>query len=193
MHMVGNPYQAPAVSVFDFDALATENERIRSEHIGHERQLRAVGWLFLFGGALGLLGGIVLFAGLSRAQFVAGEGMMLAALFVVTSIGALVVGRGCRKLAPWVRIPGTALAAIGLLGVPVGTIISLAILWLIWSARGKRVLSPDYATIIATTPHVRHRITLIDWIAWGLLAVALTWGLFALASIALALMLVLAL
>jgi hypothetical protein len=173
MHMAGNPYQAPVAAVGDVDGPVGDAERIRREHIGHERQLRAVGTLYLFGGLLGLIGGLALLVATLGSEPFVGVAVVMAAVYLVISIGALVVGWGYRKLAPWVRIPGTALAAVGLLGIPIGTIISLAILWMIWSAKGKVVLSPDYAAIVAATPHVRYRMTVVDWIVWGLLAAVL--------------------
>jgi hypothetical protein len=171
--MSDNPYQAPVTAVADVDAPAADAERVRREHIGHERQLRAVGALYLFGGVLGLLGGIALIVGSIGAERGGGEMTAIAVLYVAISAFSLVLGWGYRKLAPWVRIPGTVLAAIGLLGIPIGTIISLAILWMIWSAKGKVVLSPQYAAIVAATPHVRYRMTVVDWIVWGLLAAVL--------------------
>jgi hypothetical protein len=171
--MAGNPYQAPVAAVGDIDAPVTDAERVRREHIGHERQLRAVGALYLFGGSLGLIGGVMMLVGLAGSAPDVGGMVAVAAVYAVISLVALVVGWGYRKLAPWVRIPGTVLAAIGLLGIPIGTIISLAILWMIWSAKGKVVLSPQYAAIVAATPHVRYRMTVVDWIVWGLLAAVL--------------------
>lgn len=168
-----NPYQAPVTSVADVDAPVEDAERVRREHIGHERQLRAVGALYLFGGVLGLFGGIALIVGAIGGDSGGGEMVAIGVLYAAVSAFSLVLGWGYRKLAPWVRIPGTVLAAVGLLGIPVGTIISLAILWMIWSAKGKVVLSPQYAAIVAATPHVRYRMTVVDWIVWGLLAAVL--------------------
>jgi hypothetical protein len=173
MQVAGNPYQAPSAAVDDGDAPAGDAERIRREHIGHERQLRAVGSLYLFGGALGLLGGIALLADTLGSPASAGETIAIAVVYMGIALAALVVGWGYRRLAPWVRIPGTVLAAAGLLGIPVGTIISAVILWMIWSHPGKVVLSPQYAAIVAATPHVRYTMRPIERIVWGVFIVAL--------------------
>ena len=43
------------------------------------------------------------------------------------------------------------LLVLGLLGFPIGTLISAYGLWLVLSAKGRVVLSPEYAAIVAAT------------------------------------------
>ncbi len=73
----------------------------------------------------------------------------------------LVVARGVRKLAPWARITTIVLAAIGLLGFPVGTLINGYILYLMLSKKGKRIFEDDYRRhhrghAARQIPHVHH-------------------------------------
>jgi hypothetical protein len=95
--------------------------------------------------------------------------LVLAALAVV----AFAVGRGLRTLSPGVRIPASILAALGLLGFPLGTLINGYALWLIHSEKGRRILSADYAAIVEATPHVEYRTPILAWIALALLILTL--------------------
>jgi len=45
----------------------------------------------------------------------------------------------------------------GLLGFPIGTLISVYILYLLFSQKGADVCSPQYQAVIAATPHIRYR------------------------------------
>ena len=49
------------------------------------------------------------------------------------------------------------LAAIGLIGFPVGTLISAYILYLLGCQKGVQVFSDEYAEVIAATPHIKYR------------------------------------
>jgi uncharacterized BrkB/YihY/UPF0761 family membrane protein len=62
----------------------------------------------------------------------------------------------------------TILSIIGLVGIPVGTLINGWILYLIHCKKGQTILSPGYQDIIAATPHVKYRRSVGDWIALGL-------------------------
>lgn len=56
------------------------------------------------------------------------------------------------------------LTVLGLLGIPIGTLISLSILYLLLSEKGRMVFSPEYKAVIAATPHVRYRTSLVNWV-----------------------------
>ena len=49
------------------------------------------------------------------------------------------------------------LAGIGLIGFPIGTLISAYILYLLGSQKGVQVFSDEYAEVIAATPHIKYR------------------------------------
>ncbi len=57
------------------------------------------------------------------------------------------LGRGLRRLRRGVRGPTIALAGLGLLGFPLGTLINGYILWLMLSKKGQLVFSPEYAAV----------------------------------------------
>ena len=81
------------------------------------------------------------------------------------------VGRGYQELSPWVRWPGGILSAIGLLGVPIGTLLNGYILFLMFSAKGRRILSPEYAELRARTPHIEFRRSTREKVAMVLVVV----------------------
>jgi F0F1-type ATP synthase membrane subunit c/vacuolar-type H+-ATPase subunit K len=94
----------------------------------------------------------------------------LAAFFFVTGIGI-------RKLKPWARIASGILAGLGLLAIPIGTLINAYILWLLFSKKGATVFSDDYKRIIAETPHVRQKTSIVVWVLIGLVVALVLFGL----------------
>lgn len=160
-----NPYAPPKAAVEDIEPGVSAAEAIRREHIAHERQLKSVGLLYFFATfALGVSAVVPLAVGGSKVD---GAVSLLVGAFAALSA---VVGYGYRTLRPWVRVPGAILAVLGLLAVPVGTIINAYILYLMFCARGATVLAPEYAAVVAATPHVRYKRTVGDWIAIALVA-----------------------
>jgi hypothetical protein len=91
-------------------------------------------------------------------------------------VGMLAVGAGLawvaygiRALKNWARITGIVLAALGLLNFPVGTLINAYILYLFVSKKGRMIFSPEYQDIIAATPEVKYRTSILVWIFLGIL------------------------
>ena len=168
-----NPYVTPQAVVAD-DGAGSEAEAVRKEHITHEASVKAVGMLFMLGGVLTLIGaGVGLFApgataGENKAVLVV-AGLLIGAL----SIAYLACGWALRTLKAWARIPAAVLAAIGLLGFPIGTLINAYILWLVLSGKGRVVLSADYAAIVEATPHIKYRTSVVVWVVLGLLGILL--------------------
>lgn len=80
---------------------------------------------------------------------------------VCVGIFQLMVGLGMRKVKPWVKIPATILAVLGMLNVPVGTLLSLYILYLLHSSKGKIVLAESYQQVIAQTPEIKYKTSII--------------------------------
>ncbi|MGL6290675.1 MAG: hypothetical protein ACRC2H_08330 [Silanimonas sp.] len=172
-------YRPPAANLEFADRAAPDAVAIREAHIGHERQLKSVGLLFGLGAALMLLALLVTLLpgddgvpGNARQMAGVVGGGLLIALFAAAA-GALAFGY--RTLAPWVKFVGTPISILGLLAIPVGTLLHGWILYLIWCEKGRRVLANDYAAIIRATPQVRYKRTVGDWIALGL-ALALLFG-----------------
>lgn len=168
---------------------ATEAEAIRNAHLSHEASIKSIGFLYLLGGTLGffatamyLVLGITSIANPGGIQNGDLGGVVLLALAVF--MGALstlqfLVGRGLRKLVPWSRIAGIIFSAIGLLGFPLGTLISAYILYLLVSQKGVYIFSPGYARVIADTPHIRYKTSIVVWIFLGLLVALIAFGIIA--------------
>lgn len=171
-----NPYAPPRTRVDDVSGPVSEAEAVRREHIKHEASVRSIGTLYYLGGAFMIIGAVVL---LTVALGARGDGsppIVLATVFVIlyAALGVLsiFVARGIRQLKSWARTVATVLSIIGLLGVPVGTIINAYFLYLLHSSKGKRIFAPDYAAIVAATPFVKYRTSIVVWIVLGLLVLA---------------------
>ena len=161
-----NPYASPLsdAKAFDPPPVKSNAETIRREHIAHETSVKAVGLLYLLSAILlipmGVLSSLYGFrvaleggADATGATLVGGVG------FFYMGFGALsaAMWRGFRNLQPWIKIPATVLGALGLLSIPIGTIINGYILYLMHCEKGKTVFSENYKLIIAQTPHVKYR------------------------------------
>jgi hypothetical protein len=168
----------PPLPMADLVFAVRDPVAIRQAHIRHERQLKSVGLLFGFGALLmfaTVILGFFLDDGDSR-----GPHPLLGMVFIAPfAAGFALLAYGYRTLKPWVKFAGTAVSAIGLLMIPVGTLIHGYILYLIWCAEGQRVLESDYAEIVRATPEVRYRPTVGDRIALALLILIIV-GLFSL-------------
>jgi hypothetical protein len=79
------------------------------------------------------------------------------------------VGIGVRGLKSWARIPAGILSSIGLLYLGLGTIVNAYILYLLFCQKGKTVFSDEYKRVIAETPHVKYRTSIVAWVVLGLL------------------------
>jgi hypothetical protein len=176
-----NPYQAPAVQEVAAPAAPlTDAEAIRKPHLKHEASLKAIGFLHLLGGVavlLSLVAMAVAFgmrstgsespAGIREYIMMAGPIVLLGAI----AVGQFISGWALRKLRPWAKIPAAIIAGISLLSIPVGTLLGGYTLYLLFSEKGRTILSPGYAEIMAQTPHLRYRTPLWIWIVLILLIV----------------------
>jgi len=159
-----NPYAAPAAPVEDVSANA-QAEAIRKEHISHEASIKAVGFLYYLGAVGATIAGL---AGLAAGR-TGGTGMGVSLLLIGLGAGYAFAGWGLRGLRPWGRIVGIVLAGFGLLGFPVGTLINAYILYLFLSKKGRTIYSPEYQDVIAATPHVKYKTSILVWIFLALL------------------------
>jgi len=79
--------------------------------------------LYILGGIFALVGGAIMFG--------IGGGVLAAIGGVLTIIGIIqfVIAFGLWTLQPWARIVAIVFAIIGLINIPLGTIISIILLW----------------------------------------------------------------
>jgi hypothetical protein len=151
-------------------------EAIRQTHIKHEASLKSVGLLMLLGGALMLLGGVMVMVSLLQMDSgtdMSGIAIIIGIIYAVLGGVFLLLAHGYRKLKRWIRIPGTIVSCLGLLSFPIGTLINGYILYLLWSQKGKMVLSAEYQEVIAATPHIRHKTSVLVWIFLAIVALGL--------------------
>ncbi len=153
-----DPYAPPKASITPgvTDDLV-EAELTRRQLIKHETSVRSIGILYLFGAFfMGLAAVSMLGLSLSSASVDGGFSVGLGLFYLLLAALSLYLGLGLRRLQPKVRTGVTILSGFGLLGFPLGTLINGYILYLIHSEKGKRVMSAEYQTIIAQTPHVKY-------------------------------------
>ncbi len=166
-----NPYAAPTADVDDVNESADGKvEALRQEHIKHEASIQSAGLLYVLGGLFGASAAVFGFLAVPKTD----GASLLFPLFMVGFSGLwLYVGVSLRKLKPWTRIPAALLAVLGLFNIGLGTLISAYILWLVLSKKGRFILSPEYAAIVAATPHIKYRTSIIVWILLGLIVLGL--------------------
>lgn len=148
-------------------------EEIRNAHIKHEASVKSVGFLYLLGGtAVVLIGGGGMIVPLAAGGGGAPDAILalgVSGLLLLVGVVQLAAGLALRRLKPWSRIAGCVISGIGLLGFPFGTLINGYILYLLLSAKGRMVFSEEYRQIIAQTPHIKYRTSIIVWILLGIL------------------------
>jgi hypothetical protein len=170
-----NPFEPPRVELglgSADTASGPEDERVRRELLNHEVSIQAVGRLMMLGGVLGALAALsLLVAGVQSPESEPGLMLGLGAAYLVVSVLSLWIGNQLRTLNPSGRIPGALVNGLGLIGFPVGTLISSYILYLLLSRKGRRVLSAEYQGIVARTPHIRYKTPLIIVLLFGLLVI----------------------
>lgn len=162
-----NPYRATTLDATANPVSMGGPEGIRREHIKHEASVKSVGTLYILGSTFLTLAcvGIVI-AGVSGQMGAQELGIMvgMGSFYAVLAGVQGFTGYGLWKLKPWSRWIAVAFSALGLLVVPIGTLISAYILYLLLSEKGKMVFSEPYQHIIAQTPHVKYKTSIVAWI-----------------------------
>lgn len=158
---------------------ASDVEDIRNEHIKHEAAARGASVVYVVGPII-LVGNGILFVLQAAAPRSAGAITVLVVLFVI-GVPQLAAGVGMWRLKPWARPTAGMVAALSCLVLPfspvvalfaflgpmiflIGIIINGFILYLLFSKKGKMVFSPEYQEVIAQTPHIKYRTSIIVWI-----------------------------
>ncbi len=155
-----NPYAPPQVDIVK-PLGDSDFERIRQEHINAEATLKSVGVLYYLGTAVLILTGVFALLSVITGTSADAEALVLGLIFTPLGILQGFAAYGLRRLKSWARIPTTFLSVFGLIGFPVGTLISAYILYTLWSAKGRFVMTPEYKEIIAATPHVKRKTSMV--------------------------------
>jgi hypothetical protein len=159
-----NPYRAPETNIIPE---ASEQQKIRLEHLGHEASIKSVGMIFyLVAIPLGLsaIGYVFTINASNRA-----DGILIALGLIVLTLILVWTAVQLRRLKPGARIPATLFSIVGLAGFPIVTIIGLYSLYVIHCKKGRTILSVDYQQIVQATPELRYRTPAIIWIGIVLL------------------------
>lgn len=176
-----NPYAPPKAGIAFGDTAAPDDaEAIRREFLNHEASIRSVGTLYMVGAVFCGLATLAMLLMLVVTPLAGGvDGLGIGLLLGMVALYALLtwlyyfMGKGLRAVSPKVRLVATIVTALGLLGFPIGTLISAFILYLLHSAKGKRVMTEEYQAVIAATPHIKYKTPLWMWILLGLLVLGI--------------------
>lgn len=177
-----NPFAAPETRSWSGDADSRPAAAIRRAYLDHEASIQSIGLLYIIGCGLCIASGA--FIGLLAFGEEYPPVSEHVSSFIIIGLGFILgmIGSGLRQLRRWTRIPVTLLAIVGLVAIPVGTIINGYILYLLFSSKGAMVFSDEYHEIVRQTPDIKYRTSIVVWIFLGLLGVVL---LFVLTGIAL--------
>src|ERR1022692_2510924 len=147
-----------------------DSRKIREEHIKHEASVRSIGTLYIFGAGLTVF--------VTLPFLLRGHWDFLADTYLLT-IGAVLwlIGKGLRALNTRARTWATIISAIGLVAVPIGTLINAYFLYLLHSKKGAMVFSPKYKAVIEATPDIECKTSKV-LIFLAVLLVALAFWLF---------------
>ncbi|MCY2974555.1 MAG: hypothetical protein NTW52_07780 [Planctomycetota bacterium] len=144
--VTGKAVNSPTSIRDDADA-----ESIRRKHLSHEASVKSFGVLHILVGVLSVLWGALMFhmglVGLARtsSQNVSESifSVVLGVVVVVLGIAYTYAGLCMRSLNQSGKVLAIVMAAVGLLAVPFGTLISLYILWVLLSEKGSIIFSPS--------------------------------------------------
>jgi hypothetical protein len=181
-----NPFASPLAGETPRYPVDSETEAIRRKYLSHEASVQSIGVLYLIGGIFSaiyvVLGAVGLIGLIGAAEFnpsgaaIAGGILLLVAALTWLQLWSAF---GLRRLDPRVRSAATIVALFGLIGFPIGTLISCYFLWLLHSKKGKYVFSPEYREVIDATPHIKYKTSIIVWIFLALLLGLILFGVLA--------------
>jgi hypothetical protein len=160
-----------AVQKLSEGATTNEAEKVRQEHISHEASIKSVGFLYLLSSAIMVVSSVGLIAASTTVK--SGEFLGTGVGFLVLAALLITVGIGLRKLKRWARIPAIIISVLGLFAIGFGTLINGYILYLLACKKGVMVFSEEYQHIIAETPHIKYRTSIIVWILLAFVILAL--------------------
>ena len=159
-----NPYAPPSAKVTDsYSNLGSgSDEELRHELLQHERSIQSIGSLYLLGVFIWSMAMVAMVVGIfAGSEQSLGESLSGGLVAGVLALLFFWIGSGLRQLNPRVRLGATILAVIGLVGFPFGTLINGYILYLLHSEKGKRILTSEYQAVVARTPHIKHKMSML--------------------------------
>ena len=171
-----NPYAPPTEDSQPIDQ-KSEFEQIRRSHLNSEVNIKGLGLLYLISGLLATIG-IVTNATSDQAEPGSAEAIGYLVGTILLPLCFLILGYGLHKLTAIARIIAGILSTFGLFAVPVGTAISILLLYILFCKKGRFVTTPAYKQIIARTPHIKRKASIVVWVFLALLLLILAGGIF---------------
>src|SRR5215831_13684517 len=117
-----------------------------------ETHVKVLAVLHIVLGALGVLIGLGVFAGLVHLDadpdaavaipILGGIGEIVLIVLLVLSVPGIIVGVGLLSFRPWSRILAIVLSILHILNIPFGTAIDIYSLWVLFSNEGARFFEP---------------------------------------------------
>jgi hypothetical protein len=105
--------------------------------------LCALALILIFGGVAGIVGASGDPDAAVAIPIIGLTGTALVSFVVLLSLPSVIIGIGLYQRRPWARIGGIVMSIIDLFGVPIGTIVGLYGLWVLFSKETERVFSPS--------------------------------------------------
>jgi MFS family permease len=179
-----NPY-AVTTDALAAPGYGTDVEAMRKRHLNHEASVKSIGTLYMLGAVICGIAAIfyvfAFFSLLNNPNQTAPAAGMLVGSVVAIGIAALYafVARGLWRLQPWSRIVATIISVIGLIGFPIGTIISAYFIYLLQSPKGAVVFSDEYKHVIQATPHIKYKTSFFVWVLLAILLLLIIGGIVA--------------
>ena len=153
-----NPFAAPTadISVQPETGLSPE-ETIRNQYLRHEHNIKSIGSLFLLSS---IVSGFITVSSVITAIIAGVRGDVLSVvvgigIFAAIFTAQVSAGIGLHRLSPKSRIPAAILATLMLIGIPVGTILGVVFLYLLFSKEKQVRVQRRISQIVAATPHIK--------------------------------------
>lgn len=158
-----NPYAAPQSQVLQ---ATSRDEIIRKEYLNTEATIKSVGILYYLGAIVLILVSVIPFT--KSNPDLRSSDLIPVVLFLLLSIGMGVTAYGLRRLQSWTRIASIIISSIaliiGLINLSGGIIIHIYILVKMMGKQAAFVLTPEYQQIVANTPHVKRKTSVLVWV-----------------------------
>lgn len=163
-----NPYAPVAAEQPQLESLS-DAAVIRQQHLSHEASIKSIGTLYLLAALIFVPIGIWLivatFLGTPSLATTGSIGFFQLAFGLFQGM----TGLALRQLKNWARVVAIIFSVIGLIAFPLGTLISAYFLYLLLSAKGGYIFSDQYQQVIAATPDMKYKTSIIVWIFLALL------------------------
>jgi hypothetical protein len=127
--------------------------------IRHEKAIRVIADLYVLSAAISLLliVPMVLLASAKQADWTGG--MLACGLIAVFAAIQGWMGIGLRRFDTSARSVAGLMSLLGLFGFPVGTLISIYLLHLLYGKKGKQVFSAEYRDVMERHPYEHARVS----------------------------------